>query len=90
MDSSRADPDRATQRRLAGRRRERGYRWDAERRCWRVLSFTREEAKAEAAWLKPKIYAGEAHEIEVEVIDASVRRKRMLQAAGHSGCWPVG
>jgi DNA polymerase-3 subunit epsilon len=66
--------------------RSRGYRWDAERRCWHFLATSREEAKAEAEWLKAEVYGGRPQEIEVEVIDATVRfsgrpgvrRKRVL------------
>ena len=52
--------------------RERGYRWDAERRCWhRVVS--KALAKEESEWLKTSVYAGRPAQIEVEVLDARVR-----------------
>ena len=50
----------------------RGYRWDGERRCWNI-SVSRDEAKAEADWLKTEIYGGRAREIEVETLDATSR-----------------
>jgi DNA polymerase-3 subunit epsilon len=52
--------------------RERGYRWDAERRCWhRVVA--KAAAKDESEWLKAAVYGGRAAQIEVEVLDAKVR-----------------
>jgi DNA polymerase-3 subunit epsilon len=66
--------------------RARGYRWDATRRCWHIVAAGRDAAVEEAAWLKQEIYGGRGVEIEVEVLDATVRfsqrpgvrRKRML------------
>ncbi|MCC6170976.1 MAG: DNA polymerase III subunit epsilon [Gammaproteobacteria bacterium] len=66
--------------------RARGYRWDAPRRCWHIVAVGRDAAVEEAAWLKQEIYGGRGVEIEVEVLDATVRfsqrpgvrRKRML------------
>jgi DNA polymerase-3 subunit epsilon len=52
--------------------RERGYRWDAERRVWhRVVA--KAVAKEESEWLKAAVYSGRASQIEVEVLDARVR-----------------
>jgi DNA polymerase III subunit epsilon len=52
--------------------RERGYRWEAERRCWhRVVA--KSAAKEESEWLKAAVYGGRAAQIEVEVLDAKVR-----------------
>jgi len=52
--------------------RERGYRWDAERRCWhRVVA--KSAAKEESEWLKAVVYGGRPSQIEVEVLDAKVR-----------------
>ena len=52
--------------------RERGYRWDAERRCWhRVVANS--AAKDESEWLKAQVYGGRAAQIDVEVLDAKVR-----------------
>ncbi len=66
--------------------RGRGYRWDAARRCWHIVISGRDPAVEEAAWLKTEIYGGRRAEIEVEVLDPTlrfsarpgVRRKRML------------
>jgi DNA polymerase III subunit epsilon len=66
--------------------RGRGYRWDAARRCWHTVISGRDPAVEEAAWLKREVFGGRTAEIEVEVLDATVRfsvrpglrRKRML------------
>lgn len=52
--------------------RARGYRWDAERRCWHI-TVTRDAAKAEADWLKAHVYGGRSCAIEVESLDALTR-----------------
>jgi len=52
--------------------RERGYRWDAERRCWHRV-VPKAAAKEESEWLKTSVYAGRSAQIEVEVLDAKVR-----------------
>jgi DNA polymerase III subunit epsilon len=52
--------------------RERGYRWDAERRCWHRV-VPKAAAKEESEWLKTAVYAGRPAQIEVEVLDARVR-----------------
>ena len=52
--------------------RERGYRWDAGRRCWsRVVA--KSAAKEESEWLKAEVYGGRSAQIDVEVLDARVR-----------------
>lgn len=52
--------------------RERGYRWDAERRCWHRV-VPKAIAKEESEWLKASVYSGRPAQIEVEVLDAKVR-----------------
>jgi DNA polymerase III subunit epsilon len=52
--------------------RARGYRWDARRRCWH-RTMGREEATAEAPWLKQRVYGGRSREVEVEIQDALTR-----------------
>lgn len=64
----------------------RGYRWEPAKRCWHIVVAGREAAVEEAAWLKAEVFGGRGVEIDVEVIDATVRfsprggvrRKRML------------
>ena len=52
--------------------RERGYRWDAAKRCWnRVVA--KSTAKEESEWLKAAVYGGRPAQIDVEVLDARVR-----------------
>ncbi|MCU0760669.1 MAG: 3'-5' exonuclease [Steroidobacteraceae bacterium] len=66
--------------------RARGYRWEPAKRCWHIVVSGREAALEEAAWLKAEVFGGRGVEIDVEVIDATVRfsarpgtrRKRML------------
>jgi len=66
--------------------RARGYRWDAARRCWHIVITGRDAAVEEAGWLKAEVFGGRHAEIEVEVLDPTVRfsarpgprRKRML------------
>ncbi len=52
--------------------RERGYRWDAERRCWHRL-VSKAAAREESEWLKATVYGGRAAQIDVEVLDATVQ-----------------
>ena len=52
--------------------RERGYRWDADRRCWNRV-VRKAAAKEESEWLKAAVYGGRPAQIEVEVLDARVR-----------------
>lgn len=50
----------------------RGYRWNADARCWTVTVAANAGA-AELAWLKQEVYGGASREIEIEKIDATVR-----------------
>jgi len=52
--------------------RERGYRWDAERRCWHRV-VPKASAKEESEWLKMAVYGGRPAQIDVEVLDSRVR-----------------
>ena len=52
--------------------RERGYRCDADRRCWHRV-VPKSAAKEESEWLKAAVYGGRPAQIEVEVLDAKVR-----------------
>lgn len=52
--------------------RERGYRWDPERRCWHRL-VPKSAAREESEWLKGAVYGGRSAQIDVEVLDATVR-----------------
>ena len=52
--------------------RERGYRWDSERRCWSRI-VQKSAAKEESEWLKAEVYGGRTAQIDVEVLDARVR-----------------
>ena len=52
--------------------RERGYRWDADRRCWHRV-VPKSAAKEESEWLKVAVYGGRPAQIDVEVLDARIR-----------------
>ena len=52
--------------------RERGYRWEATRRCWHRV-VPKAVAKDESEWLKAAVYGGRAAQIEVEVLDSRLR-----------------
>ena len=52
--------------------RERGYRWDADRRCWSKV-VARSTAKEESEWLKAAVFSGRPAQIDVEVLDARIR-----------------
>jgi DNA polymerase III subunit epsilon len=52
--------------------RARGYRWQAEKRCW-YRPLNTGELDVECAWLKHAVYGGRAAQIDVEVQDAKVR-----------------
>ena len=52
--------------------RERGYRWDAGRRCWNRVVL-KSVAKDESEWLKAAVYGGRPAQIDVEVLDSRVR-----------------
>jgi DNA polymerase-3 subunit epsilon len=52
--------------------RERGYRWDATKRCWNRV-VPKSTAKEESEWLKAAVYGGRPAQIDVEVLDARVR-----------------
>lgn len=54
------------------RLRERGYRWEAAVKTWSRL-VPKADAKAESEWLKTEVYNGRAAQIDVEVLDATVR-----------------
>jgi len=57
------------------RLRERGYRWDADVKCWSRLVL-KPDAKAESEWLKAEVYRGRSTQIDVEILDARVRFSR--------------
>jgi len=54
------------------RLRERGYRWEAPVKTWSRL-VPKADAKAESEWLKAEVYSGRSAQIDVEVVDATVR-----------------
>lgn len=53
--------------------RQRGYRWDAERKVWHTQLSGQPDLDAECSWLKAEIYRGRAVSIHVERLTARER-----------------
>lgn len=53
--------------------KQRGYWWDAGRRCWSVEVRSQEAVQEEMAWLRDSVYAGKNVEIELDEFDAKTR-----------------
>jgi DNA polymerase-3 subunit epsilon len=53
--------------------RQRGYWWDAGRRCWSVEVRSHDAVQAELAWLRDAVYAGKNVELELDEFDARSR-----------------
>ncbi|MGB7905711.1 MAG: 3'-5' exonuclease [Steroidobacteraceae bacterium] len=53
--------------------RQRGYWWDAGRRCWSVEVRSQDAVQEELAWLRDAVYAGKNVELELDEFDARSR-----------------
>lgn len=53
--------------------KERGYRWDAERKVWHTSVSDAKALDEECAWLKASVYGGRAARIEIEQLSAQDR-----------------
>jgi len=53
--------------------RQRGYWWDAGRRCWSVEVRSQEAVQEELAWLRDTVYAGKNVELDLDEFDARSR-----------------
>ena len=53
--------------------RQRGYWWDASRRCWSVEVRSQDAVQEELAWLRDAVYAGKTVEVELDEFDARSR-----------------
>ena len=53
--------------------RERGFRWDAPKRCWYCELRTREQVQAELAWLNAFVFAGKSVALDLDEFDARTR-----------------
>ena len=53
--------------------KERGYRWDAERRVWCCHVGSESDLDSERLWLGAHVYGQVAAQVEVEVLDALTR-----------------
>ena len=52
-----------------------GFSWDASRKCWH-LTVTRASLKEEVEWMRDNAYGGRAINIDLEVLDPTVRFSR--------------
>jgi DNA polymerase III subunit epsilon len=53
--------------------RQRGYWWDAGRRCWSVEVRSQDAVQEELAWLRDAVYAGKTVEVDLDEFDARNR-----------------
>jgi len=53
--------------------RQRGYWWDAGRRCWSVEVRSQEAVQEELAWLRDTVFAGKNVEVDLDEYDARSR-----------------
>ena len=56
-----------------GRAQQRGYWWDATRRCWSIEVKSRDAIQADLAWLSETVYAGKNVELDLVEFDARSR-----------------
>lgn len=53
--------------------KQRGYWWDAGRRCWFVEVRSQEAVQEELAWLRDNVYGGKSVELDLDEFDARTR-----------------
>jgi DNA polymerase-3 subunit epsilon len=53
--------------------KQRGYWWDATRRCWSIEVRSRDAVQADLAWLAEAVYAGKNVELDLVEFDAKSR-----------------
>ena len=51
----------------------RGYRWDADKKCWHTTVAGDDAIKAEVAWLKSSVYNDKKARVEIEVHNCMTR-----------------
>lgn len=56
--------------------RKRGFRWDADKRCWFSEPAARDKVDAEVAWLKQAVFGGKEVVVELDEFDAWSRYSR--------------
>ncbi len=59
--------------------KQRGYWWDAARRCWSIEVRSQDAVQEELAWLSRTVYAGKSVELDLDEFDA---RNRYSTRAG--------
>ncbi|MDH5175801.1 MAG: 3'-5' exonuclease [Gammaproteobacteria bacterium] len=53
--------------------KQRGYRWDAARRCWSLDVRSQEAVQEAVEWMRESVYAGRSVEVEIDEFDAKCR-----------------
>jgi DNA polymerase III subunit epsilon len=53
--------------------RQRGFWWDAGRRCWSIEVRSQQAVQETLAWLRSAVYAGKSVEVELDEFDARSR-----------------
>ncbi len=53
--------------------KQRGYRWDAEKKCWHNTLTGDDAIKSEVEWLKSSVYSGKSAAVDIEVLNCLTR-----------------
>lgn len=53
--------------------KQRGYRWDGDKKVWHITVTGDDEVKAEVEWLKNDVYGGKSAFVDIEVLNCLTR-----------------
>jgi DNA polymerase-3 subunit epsilon len=53
--------------------KSRGYRWNAEAKCWQTMLADEAQLQAECDWLKQAVYGSRAARVQIETLDSRVK-----------------
>jgi DNA polymerase-3 subunit epsilon len=53
--------------------RQRGYRWDSDRRCWSLDARSQQAVQEALEWMRDSVYAGKDVEVDLDEFDAKCR-----------------
>jgi DNA polymerase-3 subunit epsilon len=53
--------------------RQRGYRWDAGRRCWSIEVRSQQAVQEAVEWMRDSVYGGRSVEVDLDEFDAKSR-----------------
>lgn len=53
--------------------KQRGYRWDAARRCWSLEARSQQAVQDAVEWMRDSVYAGKSVELDLDEFDAKNR-----------------